>query len=166
MRDDDIAGLIRVADEIHADLPESEFVFRERLKLFPEGCLVLADDGEVGGYVISHPIRHDQPPALDSLLREIALDADQYYIHDLAILPKFRGTGRAAECIAKLLKVAKQFPTTCLVSVYGTTSFWGRYGFTPAAVDEVLAEKLRGYGEDAAYLVRRNDQESISRSTE
>jgi hypothetical protein len=52
--------------------------------------------------------------------------------------------------------VAKRYPTACLVSVYGTAPFWKRFGFVAGPVDEVLAEKLRGYGEDAAYLERQN----------
>lgn len=153
----DVEGLLRVADKIHPDLPESDHVFTERVKLFPEGCLVLVEGDEVCGYAISHPIRRHQPPALDSLLGKIAPDADQYYIHDLAILPRFRGRGLAAVCIDKLFAVAKRFPTTCLVSVYGTAPFWERFGFVPDPVDAVLLEKLRGYGEDATYLSRKNE---------
>jgi GNAT superfamily N-acetyltransferase len=130
------------------------------VNLFPEGCLVLVEEGDesdnICGYAISHPIRQRQPPALDSLLGEIPSDADQYYIHDLAILPKFRGGGLAAECIRKLFEVARRYPTTCLVSVYGTTPFWGRFGFVAEPVDEALSEKLCEYGADAAYLSRRN----------
>ena len=154
---DDIEGLLRVADQVHPDLPESDYVFAERVKLFPQGCLALVEDGEVCGYAISHPIRNRQPPNLDSLLGEIAPDADQYYIHDVAVLPRFRGQGFAAEAIKKLLEIAKHYPTTCLVSVYGTAPFWGRFGFTPEPVNSALAEKLRNYGDDATYLSRRTE---------
>jgi GNAT superfamily N-acetyltransferase len=152
----DIKGLLRVADDVHPDLPESDPVFTERVRLFPEGTLVLVENNEVCGYIISHPICNRQPPALDSLLGEIAPDADQYYIHDLAILPKMRGQGLAVVCLDKILAVAKRYPTACLVSVYGTAPFWKRFGFVASPVDEVLVEKLRGYGEDAAYLERQN----------
>lgn len=160
MSNDDMKGLLRVADEIHFDLPEGEHVFTERLKLFPDGCFVLTegDKNEVCGYAISHPIYHRQPPPLNGLLGgiDIAPGADQYYIHDLAILPRFRGQQLAADCITKLLTIAKRYRTTCLISVYGTTSFWGRFGFVPESIDAVLMEKLRGYGEDATYLERQN----------
>ena len=153
----DIDSVLRIADKVHPDLPESEYVFTERAELFPEGSLVLVDGDEVCGYVISHPIRHGQPPPLDSRLGEIAADADQYYIHDLAILPQYRGRGLAAECMSQIRAVANRYATTCLVSVYGTALFWGRFGFVPEVVDTPLMEKLRGYGEDAVYLVRQND---------
>lgn len=151
----DLENLVRVGGEIHPGLPEGDHLFTERMALFPDGCLALVDGGEVCGYAISHPIRHGQPPALDSLLGEIAPDADQYYIHDLAISPRLRGQGLAAECIERLLTVARRYPTTCLVSVYGTAAFWGRFGFAPESVPAALSEKLRGYGSDATYLVRR-----------
>lgn len=153
----DMEGLLEVADVVHPGLPESAAVFEERVRLFPAGCLILADDGgQVCGYAISHPIRSGQPPALDSFLGAIAPDADQYYIHDLAILPSFRLRRLATECLSKLLAIADHYATTSLVSVYDTTLFWKRFGFTPEPTDRVLSEKLCGYGEDATYLLRRN----------
>lgn len=156
----DIKSLARVADKIHPDLPESDEVFAERVELFPEGCLGLWEgkgDG-LSGYAISHPIKHRQPPALNSLLGKIASDADQYYIHDLAILPKLRGRGFAQNCINKLFAIAKRYPMTCLISVYGTEPFWSRFGFVPVQIDDVLENKLQDYGDDAVYLERKNEE--------
>ena len=153
----DVDGLLRVADEVHPDLPEGAHVFAERVYLFPEGCLVLVENEKVCGYAISHPIRQRQPPALDSLLGKIAPDADQYYIHDLAVLPGHRGKNYAAECVNKLLDIAKGYPTSCLVSVYGTEPFWRRFGFCPEPVDDVLEDKLKDYGSGAVYLSRQNE---------
>ncbi|KAL8840010.1 MAG: hypothetical protein Q9170_001494 [Blastenia crenularia] len=155
----DVKSLVRVADEIHPELPESDSVFAERIKLFPEGCLALVDveSDEFYGYVISHPISRRQPPALDSCLGEIVSEADQYYIHDLAIFPKARGLGLAQECIDKLFVIAKEYPTTSLVSVYGTASFWRHFGFMPEEIDETLKKKVLGYGNDAVYLERNNE---------
>jgi GNAT superfamily N-acetyltransferase len=111
-----------------------------------------------------HPIRYRQPPALDHLLGEIAEDADQYYIHDLAILPEYRGLGFAHACMNSVLnEAAKQFATTCLVSVYGTSPFWSRYKFEPPAfIEETLRENLVGYGEDAIFIERRNEEYGTS----
>ncbi|KAH9902330.1 acyl-CoA N-acyltransferase [Xylariomycetidae sp. FL2044] len=153
----DIKALARVADIVHTDLPESNHVFEERAKLFPEGCLALVDNnGELCGYAISHPIRRRDPPALDTLLGgEIAPGADQYYIHDVCVLPAWRGRGLASQAINRLLVVAERFQSACLVAVYGTAPFWGRYGFrAPPSVDEGLSAKIRGYGDGAAYLER------------
>ena len=159
----DIASLVQVADKIHPDLPESDEVFAERARLFPQGCQGLFDEaGELCGYIISHPILYREPPALDRLLGQIAPDANQYYVHDLAILPGFRGSGLAHECLTKILgTVAKQYATISLVSVYGTAEFWGRYGFkAPETIDDKLREKILGYGDDALYLERKNEAHS------
>ena len=152
-----IPGVMRVADEIHRDLPEAEAVFRERLALFPEGCLVLADgDDTVTGYVVSFPICRGKPPALNALPGAVPPDADQYYLHDLAILLCSRGRGAAAQGVGRVLGVAERYPTCCLVSVYGTVGFWAQFGFIIVSVDAELEEKLRGYGEGATYLTREN----------
>jgi GNAT superfamily N-acetyltransferase len=164
MHPSDLPSVMRIANEIHHALPETEAVFRERLHLFPAGCFVLCDSeiGILGGYVMSFPIRRGKPPALNALLGgEIPPDADQYYLHDLAILPAFRGRGLAKDGVGRVLEVAKGlgYVTVCLISVYGTVLFWKRLGFEepePGQVDEVMREKLRGYGEEATYLVRRD----------
>ncbi|KAJ4371294.1 hypothetical protein N0V83_004511 [Neocucurbitaria cava] len=168
---DDINDLISIANEIHPDLPESIQVFSERINLFPEGCLALeasTSDGkitsELCGYAISHPIIRRQPPALDALLGEISPSADQYYIHDLALLPKARGCGSAQEGVGKLLAIAARYETTALVSVYNSAPFWNRFGFVAGGTDEVLERKLREYGDDAVFLERQNgNHESMAR---
>ncbi|MDI1492620.1 MAG: hypothetical protein OHK93_004402 [Ramalina farinacea] len=154
-----VKSVASVADSIHPDLPERDEVFAERIQLFPEGCLGLSEStsNDLCGYVISHPIRRLQPPALNSLLGEIASDANQYYIHDLAILPKVRGHGSARECMDKLSAIARRYPTTCLISVYGTEQFWSRFGFSPVQINDVLEKKLREYGDDAICLERKNE---------
>ncbi|KAK4227135.1 hypothetical protein QBC38DRAFT_443960 [Podospora fimiseda] len=160
----DINGVHLLVDEVHAALPESENVYKERLSLFPEGCLVLADDNNIIlGYTISHPICRNSPPALDSLLGKIEPDADQFYIHDVVISPSLRGKGMAKEAINRLLVLSESqgYETTCLISVYGTSEFWSRFGFVPEVVGEVFREKLRGYGDDGVYLARRNGDRSF-----
>lgn len=155
----DIASLMHVADTVHPGLPESASIFAERVALYPEGCLALVNDrDQLCGYAISHPIKNQQPPALDSLLGKIPSDADTYYIHDIAISPEYQGSGLAAAGIRRLLDLAgaKGFQGTCLVSVYGTEGFWARFGFKGLEVEEALREKLKGYGEDAVYLARVN----------
>ncbi|KAK0754842.1 hypothetical protein B0T18DRAFT_425174 [Schizothecium vesticola] len=89
--------LLLVASLSHPSLPESASVFAERARLFPTGSLVLTDDNDkLYGYAVSHPIRRGQPLALDSLLGAIDVDADAYYIHDVAVVPEMRGRGLRA----------------------------------------------------------------------
>ncbi|KAL2143052.1 hypothetical protein VTI28DRAFT_392 [Corynascus sepedonium] len=168
MTEHDISGVMRVAEEVHRSLPEQESTFRERLSLFPDGCMVLIREEEkddqmlpmVGGYLISFPIRHGRPPALDQPLGETPPDSNQYYIHDLAILPAFRRGGAGTQCIHRVLDspVVRKYLTTCLISVYGTAPFWVRFGFVrpEPPTDVAMIEKLCSYGPDAVYLLRRN----------
>ncbi|KAH6842224.1 hypothetical protein B0I37DRAFT_314566 [Chaetomium sp. MPI-CAGE-AT-0009] len=163
MTERDIPNVMLIANEVHCDLPEQESVFRERLPLFPKGCIVLVglepegEEEEVRGYVISFPIRYGKLPGLNEQLGQIPRNANQYYLHDIAVLPEFRWKGAAAEGMRQIMKVACLYPTTCLVSVYGTVPFWGRFKFTPEPrIDAIMEEKLQSYGTDAAYLVYRS----------
>jgi GNAT superfamily N-acetyltransferase len=155
----DIPSLTHIASIIHPSLPERPAVFAERIDLFPAGCFALVHNTthRLCGYAISHPIRHRQPPALDSLLGEIAKDAEMYYIHDIAILPDFKGQGYARVCVDKIGEVARGYEMTGLVSVYGTRGFWGRFGFAEIVGDEGMRVKMVEYGEDAVWLERRNE---------
>lgn len=157
LTESDIPSLFQIASAVHPSLPERPEVFSERIALFPEGCLALVDpvSNTLCGYAISHPILRQQPPALDSLLDEIAQGADQYYIHDLAILPEARGGGLAKEGVERLLDVGREFRLTGLVSVYGTDGFWDRFGFVRTKGGGVQ-EKVREYGEDAVFMERGN----------
>jgi GNAT superfamily N-acetyltransferase len=152
MRPDDLDGVLAVADHVHPALPESRAVFAERIALFPRGCLVLDADGMVGGYAVSHPIRRFAPPALDALIGALPADADDYYIHDVAIRPEHRGSGAASSAVRLLLDNARDYETSSLVAVYGSMAFWSRFGFVPAGAD--MDEKLAPYGPGAIYMIR------------
>lgn len=153
MRAADLPEVMAVADAVHLGLPEDQAVFAERMALYPEGCLVLQmPDGEIAGYAISHPIVAGQPPQLNSFLGEIGAEAGEYYIHDVALLPKLRGSGLAKVAILKLLQQARGFDRVALVSVYGTADFWGRFGFAKSPRD--MSAKLAAYGADAVYMTR------------
>ena len=115
MTTNDIDFVPRIAEQIHTDLPESDAVFAERPKLFPSGCLMLeGDDQKPCGYKISHPIRSNHPPALDTLLGEIPSDADQYYIHDVAILPAVRGKGLCCQGCQSAARGRQDLPNDML----------------------------------------------------
>ena len=129
---------------------------------------------QIKGYIISHPIPQNQPPPqLDTLLEANIInppDADDmadtrryhYYIHDIAISPDVRGKGLSREGIEMLLfgiVREKGYENTALVSVYGTASFWERFGFEVIVDDgENMMEKLAlaCYGEGAVFMVRKN----------
>ncbi|WP_260987726.1 GNAT family N-acetyltransferase [Roseomonas gilardii] len=164
----DLAAVERVAAHVHPDYPEDEAVFAERLSLCPEGCLVLARPlgvplgvpwgdpwGDPCGYVVAHPWRLGQPPALNSLLGALPSATDTLYIHDIALLPACRGGGAAGRVLERLEDLARRrgLPSLSLVAVGGSPGFWLRRGFREQA-DEALRGKLRSYDDAAQYMVK------------
>lgn len=143
----DLAEVMRIAAVVHADMPESEAVLAGRLLLFPLGCLMTR-----GGYVISHPSRVGEPPALNELLGTLPADADALHLHDVALLPALRGQGMGGAAVRRVLDTAARLslPRVTLVAVHGTPPYWARSGF----VEVPASASLASYGPDARYMVR------------
>jgi GNAT superfamily N-acetyltransferase len=139
--------------------PERDEIFAERIALCPDGCLVLADGGDLAGYVVSHPWRRFSAPALDRFVHALPEDADAWFVHDLALAPQARGIGAAATALDMLARVARPrgFAVLSLVAVGDAGAYWARRGFAGQARPE-LATKLAGYGPGAAYMERGLDR--------
>jgi GNAT superfamily N-acetyltransferase len=148
----DLPAVQAVARQVHPGYFERPEVFADRLALHPPGCRVLVGKGEaVIGYVVSHPWRFGDPPALDTLLVALPAHADTYYVHDLALLPAARGTGAATAVIDALRAHAVGWPRLSLVAVNASAPFWRRHGFEVVTVPG-LAERLAGYDASALFM--------------
>ncbi len=147
MTADDLAEVHRIADAVHADFPERPEVLAERLALFPAGCFFLD-----GGYVLSHPARRGEPPALDTLLHVLPVEAEALHVHDIALLPaqQGRGSGSAALQVLQAVAAERGLPWLSLVAVHGTGPYWTRFDFREASASSALAT----YGAEARYMVR------------
>jgi len=152
----DLPAVAEIAGVVHPKFPEAPEVLAERQSLYHNGAYLLEIGERPAGYVLSHPWRFGTLPALDSLLGEIPLDADTYYIHDLALLPVARRIGAATFITNALAKHARAraFPTMSLIAVNGSAGFWGRHEFELADVPH-LNEKLMSYENEARLMVRR-----------
>jgi GNAT superfamily N-acetyltransferase len=152
----DLPAVEAIAGKVHPTFPEDLAVLAERQRLYPEGTRLLELDGAPSGYILSHPWRFGVMPALNSLLGDIPQDADTYYLHDLALLPRARGTGAAAMIVGEMLRHAKAsgFPSVSLTAVNGSLPFWYKHGFRAVAAPE-LAEKLASYEGAARFMVKR-----------
>ncbi len=150
----DLAQVQALADTIHVSHPEDPEVLAERQRLYPQGCLMLVEDGRAIGYALTHPW-HGEPPPLNRLLREIPAGATTYYIHDVALLPEARGRGYAVEAVDQLTAHAHEagFGKLSLVAVNKSQSFWEKAGFRVIAAPG-LHEKLASYGPDAVLMMR------------
>ena len=157
MQAGDLPTVFDLAARIHADHPEGDDVFRDRLRLFPEGCLI-AEDGEGlrVGYAVAHPGVAGTPPPLDSRMACLPRAADSLYIHDVALAEEARGLGLGSAVMPLMRDIARRhgLPRMALVAVNGSAPFWQREGFRPMAhAPASLTAKLASYGPDAAYLV-------------
>jgi len=159
MRPADLPAALAVADLVHPRYPEDPAIFAERLALYPAGCLVLMQGEEQIGYIVSHPWSYGEPPALNSLLGALPLAPSTYYIHDIALLPRARGTGAAKTVIAHLADRAEALglPNLSLIAVNDSVAFWQRHGFA-VTPDPALDKKLRSYDESARFMVRQCGQ--------
>ncbi|HYD68432.1 GNAT family N-acetyltransferase [Azospirillum sp.] len=154
----DLDTVLRIAERVHVDYPESPAVFEERLSLYPAGCRVAEIGGDAVGYAVLHPGRLGAPPALDTLLGGLPDPADCLYLHDVALLTQARGhgLGEAVLAVAEDLARAGGWAWLALTSTPGALSYWERQGFVPwNGAGETLARKLASYGEGMAYRVRR-----------
>ena len=134
---------MEIAARVHPDHPERQEVFANRLDLFADGCLFA--DG--AGYLIAHPGRMDTPPPLDSLLDGLPAAPDCLYLHDLALLPEWRGRGLAGQAVAMMVVLAKrvELPRLALVAVGNSAAFWVSRGFAdvgPAPPSYGAARKM------------------------
>ncbi len=155
MSEDDLASVFSIADRVHPSYPEDKAVFVERLRLYPEGCLVLDIGGDIAAYVISHPWYYGEPPSLNSLIGELPKSATTYYLHDLAVLPEARGRGAASAIVHHLAEHARSagMANVSLIAVNASAEFWNRHGFH-AISDPSLDRILGSYGTGANLLVR------------
>jgi len=151
----DLPAVGALAAFIHPAYPEDDAVFAERLALYSAGCRVFDHGGKVEAYVVSHPWRRFEAPALNSLLGALPAAPSTFYIHDLALSSAVRNTGAAAQIVAWLAEHAlgEHFRHMSLVAVNGSEGFWQRQGFT-ATHDQTLKYPLSSYGNDAQYMVR------------
>lgn len=146
----DMPAVAAISDAVHGDYTECAPVYAERLDLYPAGCWLLEKGGDALGYCISHPWHGDRPPVLGALIASVPLDADRYYLHDLALLPQARGIGAAGKAVQLVLRQAQDagFDKVTLTAVNGADTFWRKQGFAP------MPNRPDGYGENSLSMER------------
>jgi GNAT superfamily N-acetyltransferase len=154
-RASDLPAISAIAARIHPDLPERPEVFAEKMRLYPDGSRVLAAEDEIAGYGLAHPWTQHRIPPLDGFLEQLPGNADCLYVHDVAVLPGFRG-GVAGDYVAAIEQLARAsgIATLALVSVYATRPLWERLGFRAVTANAELRAKLASYDDNATYMLR------------
>lgn len=149
----DLPAVEAIAAQVHPGFPEEIAIMAERLRLYPDGARLFELDGVPSGYILSHPWISGTISALNTPLDRLPDGADTFYVHDLALLNRARGTGAAAMIVGDILRHAraKGFSETSLVAVNNSQAFWHKHGFR--VVDApALANKLASYEAAARYM--------------
>jgi ribosomal protein S18 acetylase RimI-like enzyme len=151
----DLDAVFAIANKVHPGFFEAEEVLAEKHALYRHGCYILELSEKPAGYVLSHPWKRGDLPALNAMLGVLPKDADTFYIHDLALLPVTRGVGAAGKIVASLSKHAEAmgFASMSLVAVNGSVPFWEKQGFVVEDRPH-LTEKLAAYEAEARYMVK------------
>jgi GNAT superfamily N-acetyltransferase len=151
----DLPEVLRVSQAVHPAYPEDFAVFAERQRLYPAGCLVLAEGTALHGYALSHPWLFGQPPSLNTLLHALPQPADTYYLHDVALAESARGGGFGGQVVARLIAAAgaSGAGNLSLVAVNGTVPFWQRQGFA-IVEDEAIRARVLSYDDAASFMAR------------
>jgi len=122
-----------------SDYYESMEAFENKLDYYPDGCFVYEQEYKVQGYLISHPWSSTNVPAINEPLPKILIDT--YYIHDIVLLPEFRGEKIAATMIQQILKDRSE---VCLVAPEPTQHYWKKYyGFEKTGLKCGLGQHLK-----------------------
>ncbi|TJZ67759.1 GNAT family N-acetyltransferase [Chitiniphilus eburneus] len=132
---------------------ESRAVFARKLALSPRSNWVAEDADGVLGYLFTHPWHGAHLPQLDTRLPALPSNADQHFLHDLAVHPRARGRGVAARLVLHALAwgMAEGLREARLIAVLGAERFWSGFGFAPL---EQPQGQLAAYGEQARAMGR------------
>jgi ribosomal protein S18 acetylase RimI-like enzyme len=128
---------------------ESGETFTGMVDVYPKGCIGLYVNDLLSGYVFFHPYQEDRVKPLNHVFKLDGTE-DCVYLHDLAIIPNYRGLGlsRILMDLVDLETCNIGFVTQCLVAVQGSHIFWQKYGFKKI-------KEVENYGLHAYYMKRR-----------
>lgn len=138
-----------LADTIYPiELYESNDVFFRRYELYPQGIFGAFNEGELIGYIFSHPWTSSCIVPLNSLI-VLPQKTDSYYIHDVAVLKRHRGMNIAKKLVESVIEVGIKngYNDFRLVSVNNTETFWNKFGFNVIEkfeyADGIYASKMK-----------------------
>ena len=128
----DMPAVLHIQRRAHgAGFVESAAVLQRKLELAPRCCWVAEREGQMLAYLYSHPWQGGSPPAVHQLLVELPLQADVWFVHDLALDPAMQGRGLASRLFQHACSQARLAGRTrsLLVALAGAEAFWRRQGY-------------------------------------
>ena len=131
--------------------------FLSRMAMAPAMTLVAHDESGLAGYIVSHPWTRGPPPPVDAALSPPRAAALCWYVHDLSVVGRARGSGLAQALIADAAAAARAagLAVSELVAVEGAAPFWTKQGWrAQAPEDPALAAKVAAYGASAVFMTK------------
>lgn len=142
----------------HPDFHEPLSAFDSKLSASPETCWVVAEGpASIQAYLVCLPMAGENYPLLHAPDWQPPAQADELYVHDMAISPALRGRGTARRLLIQAMAHAEDLglPRLSLIAVQGSVAFWGHLGFTARpATSAPLVRKLASFGGDATLMSR------------
>jgi GNAT superfamily N-acetyltransferase len=130
--------------------------FESKLQAAPDTCWVISNEpASVLAYLVSLPVAGENYPLLHARQWEAAAQADELYLHDMAISPALRGRGGSHKLLQRAIAQAQglRLPRLSLIAVQNSASFWMRQGFSARQpTSSQVAHKLASFGSDAMLM--------------
>jgi GNAT superfamily N-acetyltransferase len=159
MAPQDLAAVLALQAQSYPQaLHDSADAFLSRMALAADLNLTAWREGELAGYLVSHPWAAGSPPPVDALL-DPETPAECWYVHDLSVARAARGLGLGKHLLAagRDAATARGLTRSELIAVEGAAPFWRHQGWAaPAAIAPDLALKVAGYGPAAVFMTRED----------
>lgn len=157
----DVSAIHAIQEESYSpSMQEQQDVILCRLQQAPSTCWVAEDDAGVGAYLFAYLSRLGALTPLEGGFR-IAPDADALYLHDLAVSSRMAGKGVGQSLFNRAMAFARaqRLAYSTLVSVQDSCSYWMKRGYVPGTPLPEYGEHLKGYPEDALYMIKSLDSD-------
>lgn len=157
MRPEDLPQVLALQHRCYQpDFHEPLDAFESKLHAAPDTCWVIsAEPANVLAYLVSLPVADENYPLLHAPQCAPALQADELYLHDMAISPALRGQGASHQLLQQAIAQAQglRLPRLSLIAVQNSASFWMRQGFSARQpTSSQVAHKLASFGADAMLM--------------
>lgn len=158
MKLQDLAQVMIVQREVfEQDLCEEAEVFENRFEVFGQYFRVAVDEQKnIIGYMLCFPWKLGESPVNNEKFPADLPEFNCFYLHDICVLPSYRGKGVAKQMIGQAKEMARKSGYECLslVAVEQSGQYWDHLGFTP--IKNLSATKMsfihRVYGSAARLM--------------
>ena len=139
---------------------EPSAAFESKLTTFNSAWLACVNNIPAG-YLFTLPLALGETLAMPSLAESKSASSTDaapncLYLHDLAVLPQYRGSGISHMLFgaAQALAQAQKLEHMALVAVQGSTPFWQSLGFVEVTEPHPsIQAKLATYGDGATFML-------------